>query len=546
MNIIKYVLFFIVSFGVLANNVSVKIGQKEVVLGSTFTVEIKFEHNGTEVPYVSFDPKNAEVIEDNSGDNSRVQIQGYFAGGKIVQKKVFVYRYTLQPVKAGHAHIRNIRIDLGSKVIRHKSIQVKVLSKARRLQPFIFRAEVDKTTAFVGEAINLNYYLYFQKDIATQPDVRKFPKLKNFLKRFELPKGGVERVSIQGKIFKRILIYKARIYPQKVGKLKIDPITISFQYPDRVSRNRDVFGMSMTFSSGRYKSKTLNSKRVTIETLALPTVGMPKNFTGLVGNHDFKLSFTREKVLVNDIIEARLEVTGEGALETLDAPKIIENENFEEFEAKTEIVELGSLSNKKVIDYTYLGKRSTKIDKKEISLSIFDPETRKYVEKKLEVPAIQIFGSGTSSEVVNKSGKKEVVKEDPESQSGASGISLVAPIFVESVKTRVFSIANINIALFLLIIIVLVSGFSFKFGKVTSGSLSEVKKELSYQTVHRFIISHCRDGDSVREKIALASISNDAKGYFNELLDKAEKNEYKGKSFKLDFNKKFFLEVLGS
>jgi hypothetical protein len=543
----KFIKFFILIFicsVAFAKKIDVRVDQKEVVLGQNFILQIKFEHSGNEEPYVSFDPKNAEVIDDNSQDNSRVQIQGYFAGGKIVQKKVYVYRYTLQPVKSGYVHIRNIKVDLGANVLRHKSMQVKVLSKAKRLPDYIFRAETDKTTAYVGESINLNYYLYFRGNIAAQPDIRKFPKLKNFLKRFELPKGGVERVSLQGKVFQRILLYRAIVYPQKEGKLSIDPMSISFQYPDRVARNRDVFGM--TFSTGRYKTKKMNSKRVKLEVLPIPTEGMPTHFTGLVGNHEFNLSFVRTKVLVNDILEARLEVTGEGALETLDPPKIINNENFEEFEAKTEIVELGSLANKKVIDYTFLGKRSSKVEARTIKLSYFDPTSRQFVEKELEIPALQIFGAGVSSEVLEKDIKKDSVGTNDTSEKKGPEIELVGPIFKIQSKDRVFNLRNINIGLFALIIIILLSGFKLSLGRTVSSNLSLVKKDLNYKNIHNFLIESCDKGDTLRDKLELADISSEARAYFADLLDKAEKNEYKGKNFKLEFKKKYFLEMMES
>lgn len=543
MKYIKTLIALIFCSLTFANNIDVSVDQKEVVLGSSFVLTVKFEHTGDQEPYVSFDPKNAEVIDDNSQDNSRINIQGYFAGGKIIQKKIYVFKYVLQPVNQGYVHIRNIKVDLGHKVVRQRSIQVKVLSKARRLPDYVFKAEVDKEDVYVGEAINLNYYLYFKGGVASRPDILKFPKLKNFLKRFELPKGGVEQVALQGKRYQRLLLYKAIVYPQKEGSLTIDPMSISFQHLDRRVQNRDVFGLSMTFSRGQYKTKKMNSKRVKLEVKPIPVQNMPKNFTGLVGKHDFKLTLNKDKVLVNDILEARLEVTGEGALERLDPPKLIQDESFEEFEAKTEIVELGSLKNKKVVDYTFLAKRSTKLDPKIIKLSYFDPETRQFVEKELSLPAIQIFGSGVKSEVLSKD-RSQTEPSQSEGKKNVDGLELVSPLFAEDIKVKALNIRYINIALFGLILLILISGVRFSIGRPVKGNLGEVKKNLCYKTVHDFVVENCEDGLTLREKVEKASISNDAKKYFLDLLDKAEKNEYKGKSFKLSFNKKYFIELL--
>jgi len=539
MKYFKVLLITLVSFITIAKDIDVRVDQKEVVLGSKFILQIKFDHTGKNRPYVSFDPKNAEVVDDNSQDSSRETIQGYFAGGKIVQKRVFTYRYVLQPVSSGYVHIRNIKVDFGNKVVKHRSLQVKVLSKARRLPDYIFQAEVDKESAYVGEAINLNYYLYFKGGLSSRPDILKFPKLKNFLKRFELPKGGVEQVAFQGKRYQRVLLYRAIVYPQKEGKVTIDPMSISFQYQDSRTSRRDVFGMSMTFSRGRFKTKKLNSKRIKLDVKPIPLNDMPKNFTGLVGKHDFKLDITRDKILVNDILEARLEVTGEGALEMLDPPKLITDESFEEFEPKTEIVELGNLSNKKVIDYTYLGKRSKKFEARSITLSYFDPVTRQFVEKEISIPALQVFGSGTSSEVISK--KVETPKKVKEK---IKGLEIIGPIYNDKISAKLLDLKYINIGLFSLVVLILLSSISFRVGRPISADLSGVKKNLNYKSLHDFLIESCETGSTLREKLDHAEISSDAKGYFRDLLDKAEKNEYKGKNFKLEFKKKYFVELL--
>lgn len=520
-------------------DVDIQMTGKEVVLGEKFQMILKFEYSGEIEPFVSFEPVNAELVGDNTNSNNRVESRVFFSAGKAVQKKIYQLIYEFQPVKTGFVHIRDIKVDTGGEITKLRSQSLKVLAEAKDLGDFIVRAEVSKEEAYKNEGINLNYYLYFKTEI-TQPEIRKFPTLPKFIKRFELPKGGVERISLQGEIYKRVLLYKAKIFPEDDGELKIDPIEVTFQYPEMSRTRRDVFGMSLLMGGGRYKSKTLRSKTLKINVLPLPAENVPANFTGLVGEHKFALKITKERILVNDVIEARLEVTGDGALEKFDPPKLIKSDSFEEFDPKTEIVELGELSSKKIIDYTYLGKHSVELSASSLKLSIFDPEKRAYVEKEIQIPALQVFGSGAStttlSNSVNVSDKpKEIEVKNNET------IEIVAPLFSVE-KAKLFNYKWINYTITALVLLLLFS--MTKFSNLINYKSDNIKisKNLTYKNIHEFITSYGRSSGGLRDLVRNQEISEEAKKYLMDIIENAEKNEYKGKQIKLNFNRKYFVE----
>lgn len=540
MKILKIILLFLFVISASAVDVEIEINKKEVVLGDSFQLMLRFEYDGEVEPFVSFEPANAEIVGDNTNSNNRVESRVYFSGGKAVQKKIYTLIYQLQAVKPGIAHIKDIKIDFGGNIVKLRTQSVKILAEAREMAEHIVQAEVSKEEAFKGESISLDYYLYFKNEVANI-EIKKFPSLEKFLKRFELPKAGVESVNLQGQIYKRVLLYRAKIFPENIGELTIDPLEISFQYPEMIRRQQDVFGMSMMFSGGRYKTKSLKSGRIKVKINPLPSENVPKNFSGLVGDHEFNLTITKEKILVNDVIEARLEVTGDGALEKFDPPKIIENDGLEEFDAKTEIIELGNLMSKKVIDYTFLGKKAIESQAYEFKISIFDPEKRSFVEKTLSIPALTVFGTGASTQVLDT---KAAVKNEPTknvTQKPKVLDDFVAPLASNS-KGKLFNLNWLSLVLFIIACLSILGPISL-LSKLFKSSY-DLPKKLSYEVVHDFILQNTVATTGLRDVVQKKNISKEAKSYFIDLISILEKNEYKNAKISTKMNKKYFIEYI--
>lgn len=544
---IKWILIVLLGLSSFAQTITAKTDSSQVALEDSFKLTIMFESQSSIEPYVTFKLNNGEIISDNTNEASRVMIKGVFAGGKMIQKKIYNYVYEIRALKTGTTVIKDIQVDLGGSIVKHRSLSVRVLSKRAALRDYFVRAEVDKSQAYVGERINLNYYVYFKGEI-TNPEFVKFPVQKNFLKRFELPRTNVERVSIQGEVYKRLLVYKSVLYPEKAGNLTIDPVELRIQYPDYKSRRRNAFGMSFSFSSTTYQTKVLRSDRVKIKSLAIPTDNMPKSFTGLVGQHKFDLSFNRSKIVVNDVLEARLDVVGDGALEKFEAPRLISTDAFEVFEAKAEMIEKSPLDKNKRFDYTYLAKYSEEVPEKTLELAIFNPSSGQFEVTQLKIDALSIIGSGSvSSNISSKettSVNKEAAMSNPEIASKDISQNIMAPIFTPSGRKNIWKVINYALAGLCLLMIILAA---FPFVRIfRRDPLRDLKKKFDYSQIFKFICTYSNNeaGDSLVEKIAATEMSSEAKSYFNNLIENASKNEYKGAKLPLKYEKKYWNELI--
>ncbi len=541
MKVIK--LIFLVLWSTLSfarASVEATLSPGEVVLGDSLSVVVKVTHEAGDDPFVSFVPVNAEVI----GKSESVSTRAFLQGGKLVQERVSTKTYELQPVKLGYVHVRQIKVDIEGSVIRHRSLRAKVVKTAKKAKDFFLRAEVSKEEVFVGEAVDVNYYLYFKRE-TTMHVIKKFPLLKDFLKRFEIPRAQRERVNVGGELYYRQLMYKARAYPQKSGEVKIDSLTLEFKYADYNRRSRDIFGMSMQFASGRYRDRTLRSPVEKLKVLPLPVEGVPASFTGLVGKHNFNLTIPNTKVIVNDALEARLEVTGEGALEKFDPVRLFDETYFESFDPKTEVAEISALETKKIIDYTFLAQKSGEVQKRVVELSYFDPEKREYVIKELQIPQVNIFGSGSKSETLSSTQEKATKRgavNVPTSQK-ADGLKLIGPIY-DNERSRLFNINTLNYLLgFIILIAILFPGIKeVLFAKRKFSTLS--KKNLNYKGIHDYLVAYFPQAPSLRDRIENSALPPATKLYFKDLLAKAERNEFKNEKNSLKYDKKHIKEAI--
>jgi hypothetical protein len=231
----------------------------------------------------------------------------------------------------------------------------------------------------------VRYYLMYQVDVASF-DIKEFPKLNNFVKRYLQEQGARERVAYEGKQFIRQLLYSLVLFPEKAKELKLDPMRVNVTYD--LDGERDPFG----FGRGRLVSKTLSSKTIDIEVLKIPAERLPTGYTGLVGKHKFSLSMNKTKFLVNEPIEIKLKVIGNGNLEGADAPPIIQDPAIESFDANSSFEIIDATNASKTFEYTYLPRKETRIPAQKIPLSYFNPEIRQFETAEVDFPGLEVVG----------------------------------------------------------------------------------------------------------------------------------------------------------
>ena len=95
----------------------------------------------------------------------------------------------------------------------------------------------------------------------------------------------VQTGTFNGEDYRFLVLRKTVLYPQKTGKLNIEPLSldISVQVP---TNRRDIFGRRMMAQAHR----TVSAGNKTINVKPLPEAGKPADFSGAVGGFSFDVS----------------------------------------------------------------------------------------------------------------------------------------------------------------------------------------------------------------------------------------------------------------
>ncbi len=565
MKILTLVFLTIFSFAALAEDVEVTVEPKEVVINETFFVTFKVKTSGSEEPYISFTPYGASVLGKRS---QGLSISTIVINGKFTTTKEQAVVYELMAERAGQVYLRNVKVEMAGKTMSVPEVRVTVHNEARRVPDAFIEAEASKTRVYLGEGLDVNYYLYFKTSISAN-DVKEFPKLNKFIKRFHHINSPVETVQYKGQVLKRILAYSARLYPEKVGSAVLDPLKISVQM---IENDYSGFG----YGNQRYKNKDLSSPRVEIEVLPLPAEGVPASFTGLVGEHEFNLSIPKAKYLVNEPIEIKLEVKGKGAVENFDAPVIYTDNNLEQFDTKSDVSEIGTQAAKKLFEYTLLARGPVSIPSRELALAYFEPANGKYIEKKITIPALEVSGVA-----VAPSGGNETKTDQPADKPASEDNSFLSSLFKKSSgptelnqaglvgpsatsQGRWFEkglmVLNIILSAFLVIICIQwILSLRKNAGPVGEHQLikrdiaSLKKKGLSYPELYRVLAALDKSnkmaggGVSIINIIDESSLKKESKDYFRNALSYTEGGVYtqtRNSGKNTVFEKKHFNELM--
>lgn len=519
---------------VYADELKVDIDPSRPVVGDVFQAHFRISTDSTEEPNITFSPSGIEVVgKSNQGISTRT----VYANGRLSVTREVSIVYDLVAAKPGNAFLRDIKAEFGNKTLRHPVVSVDILKEPQEVPEVFVMADVPKKSLYVGEGVTVRYYLY-SKVAVNNVDIKKYPKLNGFLKRFLQEPDRSERVSVDGQLYMRTQIYAAKLFPEKAGELKVDPLEISATYPQ--IRPGDPFG---AFGMGRnFRTRTISSETVKVQSLPLPQPA-PSNFSGLVGKHDIQLQLGQTKLIVNEPLEIKLTVSGGGALENLEAPVILKNPAFEEFESNGDLKIANADEATKTFDYTFLAKENIKLEPGSLSLSYFDPIQEKYVPVELQIPQIEVAGGDKAAarppekksepEVRDLRSAESVPQRKPEEMAG--------PVLVsgQDVKSWI-PFVNISLAAASILIALgwAVRRENFAFVRTGKGVPSQFRKgNFSLGEFTKWLSPAIqRTGKSPSAIIKDSPLDADTKTYFIDLLQANDYKDYSARKTKLEFN----------
>lgn len=320
------------------------------------------------------------------GPNQSVS-QSWVNGKKSFSK---TYSYFLAPKKRGNLTIGQAEITIEGTVYKTSPVQVEVTAAVDQptdgenseyiaSESIHLVAEISNTNPYLNEAITVVYKLYVSPRINVS-DWRQIdnPKFSDFWSQnIDIRRLEVENGTYNGEPYRFVVLRKTVLYPQKTGKLNIEPLTlnISVEVP---GNRRDIFGNRF------YETvdKVVAAGNRTIDVKPLPQEGRPADFTGAVGkNLKFEVTTSKKELRATESLQATVEVSGQGNLKLFDLPPLTVPASMEQYEPEyTERVNTnmngmqGNISN----SYTLVPQAQGKYPIPPMSFSYFDLGTRSY------------------------------------------------------------------------------------------------------------------------------------------------------------------------
>ncbi len=334
----------------------------------------------------NFNPPSFENFTVVGGPNQAVS--GTWVNGKRSYSKT--YSYFLAPKGRGNFTIGQAEITIDDNVYKTMPVQVEVTAAVDQptdgensdyiaSESIHLVAEISNTNPYLNEALTVVYKLYVSPRINVS-DWRQVdsPKFSDFWSQnIDIRRLEVENGTYQGEPYRFVVLRKTVLYPQKTGKLNIEPLTlnISVEVP---GNRRDIFGNRF------YETveKVVAAGNRTIDVKPLPEEGKPAGFTGAVGkNLRLKVNTDKTELRATESLQATVEVTGQGNLKLFDLPPLTVPASMEQYEP--EYVEKvntnlsgmqGSISN----SYTLVPQSSGKYPIPPVEFTYFDLDSRTY------------------------------------------------------------------------------------------------------------------------------------------------------------------------
>ena len=379
---LRFIYLLIFSFNLLSGQVSfrAKVSKKTLGINERLQIDFLMNEDGD-----NFIPPSFESFKVVGGPSQSIS-NSWINGERTYSK---TYTYFLAPKKRGSTNIGQASIEVKGVIYKTSPIEINVTAAVDvpkdpndpeylASESIDLVAEISKTDPYLNEAISVVYKLYIAENtgIRTWNEIDK-PRYNDFWSQnIDVKELKVQEGLYKGENYRFVVLKKTVLFPQKTGELSLEPLTldISVEVP---SNRRDIFGRRATTTVNR----TVTAGNRNIKVKPLPKQGRPENFSGAVGEFDFKVESSKKTLTASEAFNLKLEVSGKGNLMLFELPEPILPSSLEIYDPEHSEDIKTSLNGTKgrILDnYTIVTNESGQYPIPPISFSFFNPKTKRY------------------------------------------------------------------------------------------------------------------------------------------------------------------------
>ena len=366
----------------------------------------------------NFSPPSFEGFRIVGGPSQQVS-QSWINGRSSFNKS---YSYFLLPTQKGTLTIRQATVEINGQIYKTNPIKINVTAAVEQPrdpneEPQISAedaihlvAEISKGNPYVNEPITVVYKLFFSYNIGiTNWRELNKPKYNDFWSQnIDIKQLVAEEGRYKGEKYRYIVLRKTVLYPQKSGKLEIEPLSLDIDVQVPTNR-RNIFGQVQLVEDN--KRVSAGSKTITVR--PLPEAGKPEGFSGAVGKFNFTVTPSKTNLKNGESLDLKVAVSGTGNLKLFTLPRPVVPSSIELYDPvhNEKIQTPLSGMNGQISDlYTIIPQFKGKYPIKPMSFSYFDLGSGRY--KTITSPEIMINvldgPSASENPVVANSGVPKV------------------------------------------------------------------------------------------------------------------------------------------
>ncbi|MCF8336062.1 MAG: BatD family protein [Bacteroidales bacterium] len=354
--------------------------------------------------------------------------------GKMTKNYRLQFTYVLQADEAGKFTIPPATVKVDGEIYESNAVQIEVIkngssaskksrqadteqgsSRAKKAKPsgddIFVRVLVSKNNVYREEPLVATIKLYSKLNISGLENV-DFPNFEGFYKQeIETPSlRQLEKENVNGEIYGTGILKKYLLFPQKTGRLTIQPFEVDCIVKKKVeSESRSLF--DDFFGSYKNVKMPVSSDPVRINVSPLPS-GEPVDFTGGIGSFSLNTSLDKHSVETNEGVTLKIKISGSGNIKVLSPPQINFPPDLEVYDPKTSdniSVSEGGAKGSKVFEYLIIPRHAGEYRIPSISMSYFNPSTGSYNTLQAQPINLNVAkGEGDTTTRISSSSKQEV------------------------------------------------------------------------------------------------------------------------------------------
>jgi hypothetical protein len=325
------------------------------------------------------------------------QVSQSWVNGKSSFEKI--YSYYLLPTQRGNIVIKQAAIEYNGQIYKTTPIKINVTAAVEMPKDpndtqisaddnIYLVADISKTNPYINEPITVVYKLYFSYNIGiTNWRELDKPKYNDFWSQnIDIKQLVGEEGMFKGEKYRYVVLRKTVLYPQKSGKLVIEPLSLDIDVQLPTNR-RDMFGRVVVTNG----NKRVSAGAKTIAVKSLPEAGKPADFSGAVGKFDFRVTPSKNNLKNGESLDLVVSVSGNGNMKLFNLPKpVVPNslETYDPVHSEKVNTALSGMSGKISDSYTIIPQFKGNYPIKPMQFSYFDLGSGTY--KTISSPEIMI------------------------------------------------------------------------------------------------------------------------------------------------------------